>query len=69
MRKWPNENNLCIIPKLKWQKECPLQHRFLQEIQFTGYVVVLMKVAIYFEYSARPAYLKICVRNFIKPVV
>ena len=32
-------------------------------------VVVLMRVATYFEYSARPAYLKICFQKFIKPVV
>ena len=30
------ENTLCIIPKLKWQKEFPLQQKFLQEIQFAG---------------------------------
>ena len=34
------------------------ERRFLQEIQFAGYVVVLMRVAICFEYSARPAYLR-----------
>ena len=27
-----------------------------------------MRAAICFEYSARPAYLKICIRKFIKPV-
>ena len=36
---------------------------------FAGYVVVLMRVAICFEYQARPAYLKICIRKFLKPVV
>ena len=35
--------------------------KILQEIQFAGYVVVLMIFAICFEYSARPAYLKICI--------
>ena len=40
-----------------------------EKIQFAGYVVVHTSVAICFEYSARPAYLKICVRTFIKPVV
>ena len=32
-------------------------------------VVVLMRVATHFEYSARTAYLKICIQKFIKPVV
>ena len=64
-RKWPNENNLCITPKWKWRKVCPLQQRFLQEIQVAGYVVVLMRVAMCLEYSTRPAYLKICIQKFI----
>ena len=32
-------------------------------------VVLLMRVATHFEYSARTAYLKICIQKFIKPVV
>ena len=68
-RKWPNENNLRITPKSKWRKVCPLQRRFLEEIQVAGYVVVLMKVATCLKYSARQAYLKICSQKFIKPVV
>ena len=68
VRKWPNENNLCVIAKSKWRKACPPQRRFLDEIQFAGYVVVLIRVAICFEHLERPAYLKICIRKFIKPV-
>ena len=49
----------------KWRKVCPLQRRFLEEIHFPGYVLFLMTVAICFEYSVRPAYLKICIRKFI----
>ena len=33
-----------------------------------SYVIVLMRVAIYFEYSAKQAYLKISIRKFIEPV-
>ena len=33
-----------------------------------SYVIVLMRVAIYFEYSAKQAYLKICIQKFIEPV-
>ena len=60
------ENNLCIIPKSKWRKVFPLQRRFLQEIQFAGYVVVPMRVTICFRYSLRPVQLKIYVRKFKK---
>ena len=31
--------------------------------------VVLVRVAICFEYPARAAYLKICIQKFLKPVV
>ena len=54
------------IEKSKWRKACPLQRRFLQEIQFAGYVAVRMRVALCFEYSAWPVHLRICVRKFIK---
>ena len=55
---------------------CLLQGRFLQEIQFAGCVVVLMRVTICFEYSERPAYLmtlyskvyKTCVRKFLRTI-
>ena len=57
------------MPKSKWRKVCPLHQRFLQEIQFAGNVVVLMRVAICFEYSTKPAHVKICIRKFIKPMV
>ena len=66
MAKWKQFMHYC--EKSKRRKACPLQRRFLQEIQVAGYVVVLMRVAICLEYSARPAYLKICVWKFIKPV-
>ena len=56
------------MAKSKRRKACPLPRRFLYETQFAGYVVVLMRFAICFEYSASPAYQKICIRKFIKPV-
>ena len=59
------ENNLCIMAKSKWEKACPLQRRFLQEIQFASYVVVLMRVTMCFEYSARLAYLTICIQEYM----
>ena len=37
-----------------------------QEIQFASYVVVVMRVAMCFKYSARLAYLRICIEKYIK---
>ena len=52
--------------EIEMAKSMSTQRRFLQEIQFTDYVVVLMRVAICFEYLAWPPYLKICCGNVIK---
>ena len=55
--------------EVKIAEICTLQRRFLQEIQFAGYVEVLVRVAICFEYSGRPAYLKISIQKFRKSLV
>ena len=64
----PNNDNLCIMPKSKWRKVCPLRHRFLIEIQFADSVVILMRVVMYFKYSAKLVHQKFCAIKSIKPM-
>ena len=50
------------MPKSKWRKVCPLRRRFLLEIQLADSVVILMRVAICYEYSAKLVQEKICAK-------
>ena len=52
--------------KIKMAESMSTSMKISQEIQFASYVVVLMRVAMCFEYSARLAYLRICIEKYIK---